>query len=273
MHDVRVPDPTSPYRRYVAIGDSFTEGVGDVDDTRPNGVRGWADRVAEVLGARDPEFRYANLAIRGRKLPAVLAQQVEPAIALRPDLVSVYAGGNDIMRPKVDLDVLVASYGAALGRLRAAGAHLVVFTGYDVGRAPVMGRLRGRFALYNELVREVADDLDATVVDFWRMREYRDPRLWAVDRIHMSTLGHRHMAAKVLDVLGVPHDLALDPLPTLEPLTGAAKREADLAWARAHAAPWVQRRLTGKSSGDGLEPRFGALTATGQEGLRRSGNI
>jgi lysophospholipase L1-like esterase len=273
VHDVRVPDHSSPFRAYVAIGDSFSEGVGDVDDSRPNGVRGWADRVAEVLGAREPEFRYANLAIRGRKLPAVLAEQVEPAIALRPDLVSVYAGGNDIMRPKVDLDALVATYAEALGRIRASGAHLVVFTGYDVGRAPVMGRLRGRFALYNELVREVADDLDATLVDFWRMREYRDPRLWAIDRIHMSTLGHRHMAARVLDALGVPHDLALDPLPRLEPLTRAQRREADLAWARAHAAPWVQRRLTGRSSGDGLEPRFATLTATGPEGPRGSGNI
>ena len=271
MHDVRVPDRS--YRAYVAIGDSFTEGVGDPDPDRPNGVRGWADRVAEVLGDRDPDFRYANLAIRGRKLPAVLAEQVEPAVVLRPDLVSVYAGGNDIMRPKVDLDALVATYAEGLGRLRAAGAHLVVFTGYDVGRAPVMGRLRGRFALYNELVREVADDLGATLVDFWRMREYRDPRLLAVDRIHMSSLGHQHMAARVLDALGVPHALALDPLPALEPLTAAARREADLAWARAHAAPWVQRRLTGKSSGDGLAPRYAALTATGPEALRRSGNI
>jgi lysophospholipase L1-like esterase len=271
VHDVRVPDRT--YRTYVALGDSFTEGVGDPDPDRPNLVRGWADRVAEVLGSHDPEFRYANLAIRGRKLPAVLAEQVEPAIALRPDLVSVYAGGNDIMRPKVDLDALVTTYATALARVRACGAHLVLFTGFDLGWAPVLGRLRGRVAVYNELVREVADDLDATVVDFWRMREYRDPRLWAVDRIHMSALGHQHMAAQVLDALDVPHALALDPLPTLEPLTRAARREADLAWARAHAAPWVQRRLTGRSSGDGLAPRYAALTATGPEGPWGSGNI
>ena len=269
-----MPSDTTPtFSTYVALGDSFTEGVGDPDPDRPNGVRGWADRVAEVLAAGNPDFRYANLAIRGRKLRAVLSEQVEPALALRPDLVSVYAGGNDIMRPKVDLDALVAQYAEGLARVRGGGAHLVLFTGFDLGWAPVFGRLRGRVAVYNELVREVADDLDATLVDFWRMREYRDPRMWAIDRIHMSTLGHQHMAARVLDALRVPHALAPDPLPDLPPLTRAERREADLAWARSHAAPWIQRRLTGRSSGDGLAPRYATPTVTRPGGPEGSGTI
>ena len=92
------------FHRYVAIGDSFTEGVGDPDPERPNGLRGWADRVAEVLAAATPDFGYANLAVRGRKLPAILAEQVEPAVALSPDLVTIHGGGNDVLRPRVDLD-------------------------------------------------------------------------------------------------------------------------------------------------------------------------
>jgi lysophospholipase L1-like esterase len=268
------------FRRYVALGDSFTEGVGDDDATRPHGVRGWADRVAEVLATRAPDFAYANLAIRGRKLGQVLDEQVGPALALRPDLVSVYAGGNDIMRPQVDVDAIVTAYAEGLRPLREHGAHLVIFTGFDLGWAPVFRRLRGRVATYNELVREVADDLDATLVDFWRMREYRDPRMWAVDRIHMSELGHRRMAIAVLDALGVPHGAEWSDLPVAPPLARAAKREADLAWARAHAAPWVQRRLTGRSSGDGLTPRYPALgpvagigTAPPAEAPERSGIV
>ena len=203
---------------------------------------------------------YANLAFRGRKMAGVLAEQVEPAVALAPELVTVYAGGNDILRPKVDVDALIAAYADGLGKVAATGAHLVMFTAFDLGWAPVFRRLRGRVAVYNELVREVADDLGATLVDYWRLREYRDPRMWDVDRLHMSTLGHRHMAAVVLDALDVPHSLALDPLPALPPLSRAERREADLAWARSHAAPWVQRRLTGRSSGDNLTPRYPALT-------------
>ena len=254
------------FRSYVALGDSFTEGVGDPDPDRPNGVRGWADRFAEVMAAEDPPFRYANLAIRGRKMRQVLDEQVDVAIRLRPDLVSIYAGGNDILRPRVDVDAVVAPYGDALRRLRDAGAHLVLFTGFDLGWAPVFGRLRGRVAIYNELVREIADETAATVVDFWRMREYRDPRMWDVDRIHLSSLGHQHMAVAVLDALGVPHAVDLDPLPDLPTLSRGERREADLAWARTHAAPWLQRRLTGRSSGDGLRPRLPELTTVRPEG-------
>jgi lysophospholipase L1-like esterase len=245
----------STFHRYVALGDSFTEGVGDHDPTLPNGVRGWADRVAEGLAAGVPDFGYANLAIRGRKMDAILAEQVEPALALRPDLVSLYAGGNDILRPKVSIDALVQRYDAGVGRLAAAGAHVVLFTGFDLGFAPVFRHLRGRVATYNELVREVAETHGATVVDFWRLREYRDPRLWDVDRLHMSSAGHQRMAIAVLDALGVEHDLVPFDLAPLPEMDRRQRRDADLAWARAHAAPWVQRRLRGTSSGDALSPR------------------
>jgi lysophospholipase L1-like esterase len=253
-----VPTPSSSglrFHRYVALGDSFTEGVGDHDPLLPNGVRGWADRVAEVLDGLVDDFRYANLAIRGRKMAAILAEQVEPALAMRPDLVTIYAGGNDILRPRVDIDALVRDYDEAVGRLHDAGAHVVLFTAFDLGFAPVFRHLRGRVATYNELVREVADVRGTTLVDFWRLREYRDERLWDVDRLHLSSAGHQRMAIEVLDTLGVehrlkPHDLA--PLPEMD---RRQRRNADLAWARAHAGPWVHRRLRGTSSGDGLPAR------------------
>jgi lysophospholipase L1-like esterase len=260
-------------RSYVALGDSFTEGVGDPDPSRPNGVRGWADRVAEVLGTVEPDFRYANLAIRGRKLRQVVEEQVDPALALRPQLVTLYAGGNDILRPSVDIDAMLVPYAEAVGRLRASGAQVLLFTGFDLGEAPLLGRLRGRVAVYNEVVREIADTHGAGIVDFWRMREHRDWRLWDLDRIHMSVLGHRHLAVNVLDLLGVPHDVRLDPLATQPPLTRAEQRRADLAWARTHARPWVQRRLTGRSSGDGVSPRFPELVRFGPDGPRDGGAV
>jgi len=248
------------FHRYVALGDSFTEGVGDHDPTRPNGVRGWADRVAEVLGRGTDDFGYANLAIRGRKMDAILAEQLEPALAMRPDLVTVYAGGNDFLRPRISVDAVVARYDEAVERLTATGATVLLFTGFDLGFAPVFRHLRGRVATYNELVREVADVHGATIVDFWRLREYRDPRLWDVDRLHMSSAGHQRMAVEVLDTLGVPHDLVPFDLAPLPEMDRRQRRDADLAWAKAHAAPWVQRRLRGTSSGDDLAPRWPALT-------------
>jgi lysophospholipase L1-like esterase len=243
------------YARYVALGDSFTEGVGDADASRPNGLRGWADRVAEVLAARTPDFGYANLAVRGRKLHAILGEQLEPALALRPDLVTSYAGANDIIRPKVDLDALATSYDEAVGRLAATGATVLLFTAFDPGGSAVYRPLRGRFALYNEAVREIADRHGAGIVDFWRMKEYREWGLWDTDRMHLGPPGHQRMAQAVLDALGVEH--VLEPLPPTEhlALTGRALHAKNLEWARSYALPWVHRRLTGRSSGDGVLPK------------------
>ncbi|MBD8607372.1 SGNH/GDSL hydrolase family protein [Aeromicrobium sp. CFBP 8757] len=247
------------YHRFVALGDSFTEGVGDPDETRPNGVRGWADRVAAQLTGDD--VQYANLAIRGRKLLQIVADQVEPAVAMSPDLVTIYAGANDVLRPRIDVDRLIEAYDDAIGRLAASGARVVVFTAYDPGGSPVFGALRGRFAIYNELVREVADRHGATLVDFWRLRDYRDDRLWDGDRMHMSSAGHQRMAIAVLDALGLEHDLQPLPLDERPVLSAADRRAANLDWARTHAGPWVRRRLTGTSSGDGLAPRRPTLSA------------
>jgi lysophospholipase L1-like esterase len=246
---------TTNFTRYVAIGDSFTEGVGDPDPSRPNGWRGWADRVAEVLADRDPSFRYANLAIRGRKLRGVLDEQLEPALALGPDLVTSYAGANDILRPRVDIDANSAAYDEAVGRLAATGATVVLFTAFDPGGSAIYRPLRGRFALYTEAVREIAERHGTRLVDFWRMRELRDFGYWDTDRMHLGPAGHQWMARAVLDALELPHSLeALPPVARPE-LTGREMREKNLEWVRTHAGPWVHRRVTGRSSGDGISPK------------------
>ncbi|HET6166763.1 MAG TPA: SGNH/GDSL hydrolase family protein [Marmoricola sp.] len=245
-----------PFHRYVALGDSFTEGVGDPDPARPNGLRGWADRVAEALAAQaGGDFGYANLAIRGRKLPQILDEQVEPALALGPDLVTIHGGGNDVLRPKVDIDGLAAAYDEAVAALRASGATVVVFTIADPGPGGVFGALRGRMAIFNEWVREIADRHDATLVDMWRMRGWKVSEVMDVDRLHLNPIGHQAIAIAVLDALAADHELTPLPLPEGAALSAREQRAADLAWARQHAVPWVQRRLTGRSSGDGVEPK------------------
>lgn len=249
-------------QRYVALGDSFTEGVGDWSPERPNGVRGWADRVAEQLFLADPGtlekpgWGYANLAIRGRKLRQVLAEQVGRAVDLKPTLVTIYAGANDILRPKVDIDVLMAEYDDAIARLTATGAGVVMFTGFDTAASAIFGATRGRTAIYNELVREIADTRGADIVDFWRMREFRDWRYWDVDRLHLSAAGHTLMAVRVLQTLKASHSIDVPELEARPALTRLAALKADAEWARRYAAPWLGRRLRGTSSGDRLSPKY-----------------
>jgi lysophospholipase L1-like esterase len=251
------------YHRYVAIGDSFTEGVGDPDPTRPNGLRGWADRVAEHLATLEDDFGYANLAIRGRKLGAVLDEQLEPALALDPDLVTIHAGGNDVLRPRVDVDSLAAAYDDAIAALSSTGARVVMFTIFDPGRAGIYAAVRGRMALFNEWVREIADRHDATVVDMWRMRDVDLSGVMDEDRMHLNAAGHHHMALQVLDALGVEHALEPEVVPPRPLLARRERLAANARWTREFLGPWVHRRLTGRSSGDGVAPKRPVLDRIG----------
>jgi hypothetical protein len=190
----------------------------------------------------------------------VIDDQIEPAIALRPDLITIYAGMNDLLKMRTDLDAMMTRYATALRKLRRGGARVVTFTAADLGRVPVFRRLRGRCAIYNELLRAIVDDLGIELIDFWRFPEYRDPQMWASDRVHLSPLGHQQMAARVLDGLGVPHPIPIitDASPTG---TGPVSRfRADLQWAAAFAAPWVVRRMRRLTPGEGVEPKLASLT-------------
>jgi lysophospholipase L1-like esterase len=244
-----------PWTRYVALGDSFTEGIGDPEEGSPGGHRGWADRVAEVLAEQTEDFAYANLAIRGRLLQQILDQQVEPALLLKPDLISISAGGNDIIRPGTDPDEIASRFESGLARLSSGGATVIMFNGPDIGMTPVLGRVRGKVAIYNENLRYLAKKYDAVVADMWALRELADPQMWAADRLHFSPTGHHTIARMVLEALNVENDLApLQP----EPLPRRPWRQArteDMVWAREHFVPWVLRRLRHQSSGDNVTPK------------------
>ena len=248
------------FSRYVALGDSFTEGIGDPHPTSRNGLRGWADRVATHLAQRNPQFRYANLAVRGRTMDGVLADQIQAAVMLEPDLITICAGMNDLLTVRTDLDAMMARYAEGLKTLQQTGALVMVFTAADLRAVPLFRRLRGRAAIYNELLRDIAEDLGVQLVDFWRFTEYRDPRMWDRDRIHLSSLGHEHMAARVLDALAVPHQLATASADLPESPGPVVDMRANLRWAAAFAAPWVVRRVRRMTPGEGVEPKSWTLT-------------
>ncbi|ROQ40932.1 lysophospholipase L1-like esterase [Frondihabitans sp. PhB188] len=244
-----------PWSRYVAIGDSFTEGIGDPDPTSTGGNRGWADRVAEVLASTTDGFAYANLAIRGRLLQQIIDEQAQAALDLRPDLISVSAGGNDIIRPGTDPDEVAGRLEGLVETLSSQGATVVLFTGPDIGATPVLGRIRGKVAIYNENVQAIALRHDAVVANMWAMRDLADSRMWAPDRLHFSPLGHHTIARMVLAALAVDNDLLASELPAAELRQWREARREDIGWAREYLVPWVLRRVRHQSSGDGLGPK------------------
>jgi len=243
-----------PWHRYVAIGDSFTEGIGDpIEGT--DGHRGWADRVAEVLATHVDDFAYANLAVRGKLIRQIVDDQIEPALALKPDLLTFSAGGNDVIRPGTDPDAVAALFEDAVARLSASGATIVVFTGIDTNFTPVFRGIRGKVAIYNENIRAIADRYDCIVADQWALKEVQDMRFFDDDRLHYNALGHHEVARMVLRALNVPNDLQPmqpDPLPVR---TWREARAHDLVWAREYLVPWVLRRLRHQSSGDNISAK------------------
>lgn len=244
-----------PWSRYVAIGDSFTEGIGDPEPQSPGGSRGWADRTAEVLATRTDDFAYANLAIRGRLLQQISDEQVDAALALRPDLITISGGGNDIIRPGTDPDRVAELFDETIGRLRGNGATVVMFNGPDIGMTPVLRRMRGKVAIYNENLRTVAAKHDAIVADMWSLRQLQNPQMWAADRLHFSPLGHHTIAIAVLQALGVEHGLEpMHPEPLVRRPWRAARVD-DFGWAREYLVPWVVRRIRHQSSGDTIRPK------------------
>lgn len=226
---------------------------------------GWADRLAAQLAANSgqgaAEFGYANLAVRGRLLADIAGPQLERALGLAPDLVSIVGGGNDILRPRADIDALGARLEEAVARLTASGASVLLATPTDPRDAPLLKASRGRAATYTSHIWSIARRHNAYVIDLWGMEALRDGRLWAPDRIHLTSEGHRRVSMNALAVLGYPAPDAgwADPLPPAAPISAAGAARANARWAREYLLPWVRRRLRGQSSGDALSAKRPAL--------------
>ncbi|GLY68479.1 SGNH/GDSL hydrolase family protein [Amycolatopsis taiwanensis] len=240
---------------YVALGDSFTEGL---NDALPDGTfRGWADRFAEFLAAGKPGFQYANLALRGKMLAEIIDEQVPVALDLQPDLITFCGGGNDVIVPGADVDEISRQIDEVVAKLRATGIEVVLFNGPDPKHLPLMSVLRGKVGIYNANLWAIAHRHDAKVVDLWAMDVLRDNRAWSDDRLHFTPDGHRRIALRTAEVLGLPTaEDWREPWPALDgPNTWLTLRRSDLAWTKTHLLPWIRRQVRGESLGDGLSPK------------------
>ncbi|WP_304450912.1 SGNH/GDSL hydrolase family protein [Nocardiopsis sp. YSL2] len=258
-------------RSFVAIGDSITEGM--EDDSGPGGeYRGFADRLAEHLGSDVPDFRYANLGVRGRRMAHIFGEQLEQTVAWRPDLVTVLAGGNDVLRPGNDLDKLAEQFEAGIRLLCEAGIRVVIISGHDTGWIPVLRYYRGRIAVFSMHMRAVAERTGTEIVDMWALNALTDPRAWSEDRLHLNGAGHQIVAARIADLLGVPmgpRESWTDPWSTPpQQLPAILRRRENRRWARKYGVPWLRRRLMGRSSGDGRLPRRPELDYLHDEATR-----
>jgi len=241
------------YARYVAIGDSSTEGLEDPDGS--GGYRGWANRLAvHVVEAQREPLLYANLAVRGRKTREIRKQQLAPALAMHPDLVTVFSGVNDVVRRHCDVPRVAADIEKMLAAFRDTGATVLTLTMPDLSEVVPLARLmRNRLLDLNDRVRNACARTGAICVDLARSPVTSDMRLWHPDRLHANSEGHRRIAAALAESLGLAgHDHSwADPLPAAGRASIAGRAVEELRWTKEHLLPWAWRHARGISSGDG----------------------
>lgn len=242
----------------MALGDSFTEGVGDWEPRLPNGVRGWADRVAKQLSKADPQWQYVNLGIRSRRLEQIVEEQIPVALELKPDVITFYAGGNDILEFRKDMKFFLERYAKAVEDLVSTGAKVLLFTGFDIPVHPVLAPLKRRNWRFNDCVRKLADRYPQSIVlvDYWQWDAYRDRRMWDIDKLHMNRAGHRYMAIRILEILESEHQLEFTPLGHAERTGFWQATQRDVEWLRQWVLPMFGRRMRGVTLGDELRPRW-----------------
>src|ERR1700742_1751461 len=244
------------YRRYVAIGDSQTEGLWDGDDMI--GLLGFADRLAAMVASLWPGLQYANLAIRGKRIGHVLNEQVPRALAMRPDLITVCAGMNDVIQPGRSFGPALLDLERVYAALAASGATVVTTTFPNVAQFLPLGRLVStRLAQINNAISTAAERYGFRLVDLYNAPSMRELDTWAIDRVHASTKGHMLFAAAAAEALNLPdsnHDWAEPGLSPAQRTLRAGAYE-QLRWTQESFFPWIWRRLRGLSSADGREPK------------------
>ena len=234
------------FKRYVAIGDSSTEGLQDPDGA--GGYRGWANRLAERVAEAQGGLLYANLGVRGKRSREIRDEQLGPALALSPDLATLFAGSNDILERGFDSGTLRAELADMMASLVAANAVVLTFTLPDLTGVMPIGRLLApRVRAMNDAIRQAAAATGALLIDFAAHSVGSDPRLWSADRFHVNAEGHARIAAALAQALDLPgtDDAWQQPLPGMDRRSRWTRMVESWSWYRRHLPEriWPDRKV------------------------------
>jgi lysophospholipase L1-like esterase len=261
------------YRSYVALGDSLTEGLGDFDFEVSRFGCGWADRLAELLARVAYEagesFKYANLALRGSSLYDILTAQLEDALQLRPDFVTIFAGSNDFMRAKKSHPEMRALLRGAIQRLHESGAHVLLVNTVNPVHLKLFQPLAYKAKAMTDLINSVAEEYEVPVLDLFSLNEFANLEFWCDDMVHFSGHGHINIANRAARLIGLDQgfeetDFDQMERPDRRPL-------AVMKWTVQHVIPYLVRRVRRRSSGDGLEPKHDSyVTLISREAIQKA---
>ncbi|RVU14695.1 SGNH/GDSL hydrolase family protein [Streptomyces antnestii] len=231
--------------RFVALGDSLTEGVGDpVGDT----WRGWAALLAAGLAPDGVPVEFHNLAVSGAQTHDVLDRQLPAALALRPDVASVVVGVNDTLRRTFDIHAVAARLDQVYAAVTEQGAVLLTAClpdpGAMLGLPGLLGHpLARRQQAVNSVVHALSDRYGAVHLHAAEEAWVADRAMWSADRLHPGERGHRVLAARFHTLLAAEGRAHGTP-PSPRPERPAPTRSASLWWLATAGTGWVARRCT-----------------------------
>jgi lysophospholipase L1-like esterase len=232
--------------RFVALGDSLTEGVGDPVG---EGWRGWAALLVDGLSdGPDTSVEFTNLAVSGAQTRDVLERQTPAALALGPDVVSVVIGVNDTLRCTFDIHAVAARLDQVYAAFRAQGAVLLTAClpdpGAMLGLPGVLARpLARRQRAVNTVVHALSERHGAVHLHAAEGAWLTDRAMWSADRLHPGERGHRQLALRFHALLE-QEGVATVATPSAEPEFPAPTRSASLWWLATAGTGWVARRCT-----------------------------
>jgi lysophospholipase L1-like esterase len=224
--------------RVIAMGDSSVFGVGDQGDAIPSVGAGWAGRVAHDLGVA----RFLNVAKNGARARPIVKHQLNAAVAFNTHLVLMCIGTNDVLRGDFSKEEIRSSLTEVIEQLRESKSVLVLLGLPDpIKTAPGPLSLRKilatRVQVVNSVLMELAADHNLVFVPTWHSRIAHERRMWHVDRMHPSALGHQHIADLVRRHLSLPRR-SKKKLPT----QSTSSRTFELYWLITNGAKWFAKR-------------------------------
>lgn len=183
---------------YVALGDSFTAGRESIEADR------WADRLAAGLRAVNPELTYRNLAVDGASSAAVL-EQVPVALELKPDLVTVICGANDVLlTSRPDIEGYERRFSEILRQLREAVPEAAILTAtapeswhFMELRPRTKARLVKALSDLNGVTRTVAARHRVPCLNVAGHPGLTDRANFSSDGLHPSAQGHERAVQEI----------------------------------------------------------------------------
>jgi lysophospholipase L1-like esterase len=246
---------------YVALGDSLSEGLGDTGFAENRIHCGWTDRLASLLSLQAMSqgriFKYSNLAIRGSKISDIMGAQLEAALLLKPDLVSIMAGQNDFVSGANNLDSLEQQLRDGITRLKSAGCQVVISNTINPVHISVFRVVSVLASRMTVMIERVACDLEVPLLDVHRIPELSSIKYWAEDMVHFSNHGHirvANQAAKLLEL-----SFKIDELDEKDIESPNRNFVATTQWIAVHVLPFFWRRIRRVSSGVGISPKLPKL--------------